>query len=295
MRTLVLPEAASGRLDSVLSGLLPEVSRRRLKDAFREGRVRVDGRRVRGSDLARPGSTVELSGLDDADTPAPAPEVELAVVYEDDDLLVVDKPAGVPVAPHDPAETGTLAGAVLARYPDLVGVGDLPLAPGLCHRLDMGTSGLVLFARRAEVFEAIRDAFEARAVEKVYHAVVTGELLDTGTIDEPISRVGRGRKMHVGDTAHARTTWPAVTRWTVLDRTDARTLLEVVIETGVTHQIRAHLAWYGRPVVGDTLYGGEAAPRLALHAAKLAFEHPATGSRLEVESPTTGHLRSLLT
>ena len=287
-RTLTLPEDAHGRLDTTLSGLLPGVSRRRLKAAFHAGRVRLDGRRVRGADLARPGAEVVLLGLEDAAGAAPAPDLALSILHADDALIAVDKPAGVPAYPLAPDEPGSVAGAVLARFPDLAPVGDLPLAPGLCHRLDVPTSGVLLFARTAEAFAAVRDAFETRQVDKDYLALVAGRLEGEGTIEVPLGRARHKRRMIPAPegTVGVRHAWPALTRWRALETVGEDTLVAIELVTGVTHQARAHLAWLGHPVVGDPLYGGPAAPRLMLHASRLALRHPVTGVRLVIEAPT---------
>lgn len=287
--TLVLPDDVSGRLDAALSRLLPEVSRRRLKEAFHAGRVAVEGRRAKGADPARPGAKVVLRGL--AAGAGAAPDLPaLVVVHEDEALIVVDKPEGVPAYPLRPGEGGTVAEAVLARHPDLEGVGDLPLAPGLAHRLDRETSGLLVFARTPAAFEAVRAAFRRREVHKTYLAVVAGALEGEGTIDVPLGR-RRGDRKRVHpvptDDPAIRTVWPALTRWRALAPAAGGTLVEVDLVTGVTHQARVHLAWLGHPILGDPRYGGPEAPRLMLHAARLALPHPVRGGELRLASPAT--------
>ncbi|MDF1563861.1 MAG: RluA family pseudouridine synthase [Deltaproteobacteria bacterium] len=294
-RRLVLPDDARGRLDSLLARLLPEVSRRRLKAAFKAGAVRQGGRRAAASDPARPGAEVIVAGLGGT----PPAGLELELVGEAEGLLVIEKPAGIPSAPSATGGDPSVAEAMLARYPALEGVGDLPGAPGLCHRLDRETSGLLLFCTDAGLFPGIRAAFERREVEKLYLAVVQGEPPVEGGCELPLGRrKGRARRVEVdlGDEGRElERSWPAQTTFRRLEQRGARALLEVRITTGVTHQIRAHLAHLGFPVVGDPLYGdaGEA-PRLGLHAWRLALTHPRTGERLEWESPHPEALRALL-
>lgn len=284
--TIVLPDDASGRLDAFLSQLLPQLSRRRLKKLFREGEIRLDGRRVKGSVATRPGATVEIAGVLH---PIPEHDVALDVVHEDDALVVVNKAPGVPAFPRAPDERGTLSGAMLARHPEILEVGDLPLAPGLCHRLDTGTSGLILFARTADAFAAVRTQFEARVVDKVYLARVAGRLEGEGTLDLVLGRTAsRSATMVVAaDGAQLRKSWPAVTHWRSLAPEDDSSLVEVRIETGVTHQIRVHLAHLGHPIVGDPRYGGPTADRMMLHASRLGLRHPSTHEQIEWRSDAT--------
>jgi 23S rRNA pseudouridine1911/1915/1917 synthase len=308
VRILRLPPDAHGRLDSVLSRLLPKVSRRRLKAALRAGRVRVDGRAVRAADAARPGVEVALLDLPDAGgtrseaggvrpdagnaegaTTGPIP---LEVVHADAALVVVEKPSGIPAYPRDPGEGGTVAESVLAAYPDMAGVGDQPAAPGLCHRLDLETSGLLLFARTHEAFDAVRRQFQARSVEKAYRAVVTGHLEGEGVIEVSIGR--RSARRMVADPPPNLRSWPARTRWRALRHGTSTTLTSLILETGVTHQARVHLAWLGHPILGDDRYGGPKATRLALHAAELGLVHPLTGEPVHWTSRHTDALSVLL-
>lgn len=288
-RRLTLPDDASGRLDAMLSRMLPAVSRRRLKAAFTQGRVLAGGRHVRGADAATPGAEVVLVDLDDALRPAPSPGLDLQVVLADDALVVVDKPAGVPAYPLSPDEPGSVAGAVLARFPDLESVGDIPLAPGLCHRLDVETSGLLVFARTASDFESMRRAFETRTIGKTYLAIVEGALEGQGEIDAPLTRrKGKHKRMIVARGARGETrAFPALTRWRALDPAPGGTRVEIELVTGVTHQARVHMAHTGHPILGDALYGGPSAPRLMLHAAQLSLAHPRTGERIELTSRLT--------
>ncbi len=276
-----------GRLDHALAAQAIGWSRRELKAAFHEGRVCAEGKRLTAATPACPGMIVHLVELEPA-TLEPLPE--LRVVYEDQALVVVEKAPGIPAYPLHPHERGNVAAAVRARFPDLEGVGDLREAPGLCHRLDLETSGLLLFARTAVAFAALRQAFEARAVGKLYQAVVQGRLEGAGEIAYPLARpLGRGARMVALTEAHqaVRKSWPALSRYQVVAHHGERTCVEVTLVTGVTHQARVHLAALGHPIVGDVLYGGPLASRLYLHAMRLTIPHPLTGALLTVQSPNS--------
>ncbi len=286
-RTLILPPESAGRLDATLSRLLSGVSRRRLKAAFKEGRILQDGRAARGSDSAIPEAHVRMLDLPDSGAWSPAPEPEpdnlgIEVVYQDSTIVVAEKPAGVPSHPRDPGEGGSVAEILLRMLPDMHGVGDHPDAPGLCHRLDVDTSGLLLFARTNEAFQAIRRQFREHSIDKRYVAAVGGVLEGYGTIDVRIGRQSK-RRMIANPPANIRA-WPARTKWKVRAAADRSTLLDVTLETGVTHQVRVHLAWLGHPVMGDARSGGVPAPRLGLHACRLGLRHPSTNEWVTVES-----------
>jgi 23S rRNA pseudouridine1911/1915/1917 synthase len=287
-RVITLPAAATGRLDTALLRLDLGLSRRALKEAFVEGRVHVGGRRVPAAFPATGGLAVVLVGVPVLDRPELDPPLAIDVVFVDAALIVVDKPAGVPAYARRAHESGTVAGAVLARFPDLAGVGDLKLAPGLCHRLDRETSGLLLFARTPEAFATVRAGFRGRRVHKLYQAVLGGHLEGDGVVEVPLGRVrGRARRMvAVSGRSHGglRKTWPARTRWRAIAGNAARTLVELTLETGVTHQARVHMLCLGHPIVGDLLYGGPPHLRLLLHALELGLDHPVSGERLLFKS-----------
>jgi 23S rRNA pseudouridine1911/1915/1917 synthase len=205
---------------------------------------------------------------------------------------VVDKPAGVPCQPLSSGETGTVANALVARYPEMATVGDDPREAGLCHRLDVETSGVLLAARNRPVWEALRAAFSGdREVEKRYLALVKGPLADEGVIEVPLAHAGD----HVRpDFAAGR---PARTEFKVLARKGPFALVQVQLVTGVLHQVRAHLAGVGAPIVGDTLYDGPPEPGLSrffLHAAALGVVHPVSGRQLTVQSPLPPALAEVL-
>lgn len=301
-RELRLPDGAQGRLDRALADALG-LGRAVVKRAFALGDVRVDGRRARASDPARPGALVAVE-VEASGPPAPEPGAPLAVLQEGPRWLVVDKPAGVAVHPLAPGEGGTLANAVLARYPECAGASRDAREGGAVQRLDLETSGCVLFARDRDAWERLHDQLRRRVVEKVYLALAAGRVVAGGVCAVPLAQRG-GRSVPAPDAlaeerlvAKGFRPRPAETRWEVERRFAAWTLLRVRIVTGAMHQIRAHLAHLGHPVAGDRLYGGAAADlpgleRQFLHAARLAFEAP-EGGRVVVESALPAELERAL-
>jgi 23S rRNA pseudouridine1911/1915/1917 synthase len=288
-------DLAGKRLDRVLAHLLPEHSRSRLAGWVRAGRVTVDGalwsadRRVHGGE--RLVVTVEA----DRACAAHAPEaIPLAVVYEDDDLLVIDKPAGLVVHPGSGNWQGTLLNALLAHAPALCA---LPRA-GIVHRLDKDTTGLLVVAKTQAAQTALVRQLQARIVKREYLALVHGDVPAAGRIEGAIGRHPTART-RMALVARGK---PAVTRYRVARRFAQATLLECALETGRTHQIRVHLASIGRPLVGDPVYGRKRARdaalagfrRQALHAARLGLEHPRTGASVQWESPLPGDFAALL-
>lgn len=298
-RAVRLPEGADGRLDRALADALG-LGRAAVKRAFSLGEVRVAGRRARAADPAAPGLEVELDVEPPPGPPSPEPGAPLTVLLEHPRLLVVEKPAGVAVHPLAAGEGGTLAGAVLARHPECALAAPDPREGGAVQRLDLETSGCVLFARDRDAWERLHDQLRRRAVEKVYLALAVGRIPAGGVCSVPLAQRG-GRAVPAPDPeaeerlrARGLSPRPAETRFEP-ERAFARhTLLRVRIATGAMHQIRAHLAHLGHPVAGDALYGGAASilPGLArhfLHAARLGFESP-DGGRLVAESPLPADL-----
>jgi 23S rRNA pseudouridine1911/1915/1917 synthase len=297
-RLTVEPDAAGTRLDRWLARAVPALSRAKLQALIEAGHVRVDGVRRKASHRLSPGERVEV------DIPPPPPEalepepVALAVVHEDEHVLVLDKPAGMVVHPGAGQDRGTLAAAVLAHAPQTAGVGG-PRRPGVVHRLDKGTSGLLVVAKTALAYDSLTAQLAARTVRRVYLAVVHGRVAaDQGVIERPIGRDPRDRKrMAVQPAGRGRR---AVTRFRVLERFGDFTYLEARLETGRTHQIRVHLASLGHPVAGDVTYGRGRrrtpvpVDGLALHAAELSFQHPLTGQTLQFAAPLPARLERLL-
>jgi 23S rRNA pseudouridine1911/1915/1917 synthase len=265
---VVLVAACSGRLDGFVLAACPTLSRRLVRRLIDDGVVRVDGRRAsRGTRLAA-GARVTLPAV----TLDPEPDLPVSVRYVDDDLVVVDKPGGTPGHALDPRQRGTVAAFLVARFPETAAVGD-PLSGGLAHRLDTGTSGLQMAARTAQAFARLRDAFRAGEVTKRYLAVVAGTPPAHAVIDTPLAHDPSDRRRMIGVTAGCRA-WPARTEIAVRATGSGHALVEATLQSGVTHQVRAHLAQLGHPVLGDFLYGGPdvglAAGRHALHASALA-------------------------
>lgn len=285
-----VPQALHGeRLDRVVA-LLGGISRADASELLRCGGVAVDGR-VAASGKIRLDQgqhlDIDLTMLPGTSLPQPDPSITLDVRYEDAHVVVIDKPVGLVVHPGAGNPEGTLVNALLARYPELAEVGD-PMRPGIVHRLDAGTSGLMAVARTDEAYTALVDALSHREVHRRYLALVWGHPAQrVGIIDAPLGRDPRDplRRAVVVDGKQARTRYAVIQEFT--SPTDL-TLVSCELETGRTHQIRVHLAAIGHPVVGDATYGGDrptlAAPRPLLHAAELAFEHPVTGVEVRVTS-----------
>jgi 23S rRNA pseudouridine1911/1915/1917 synthase len=298
---LTVPEAAAGtRLDRFLATASGVGTRSQAKHLLDAGRVRVDGVVRKGAHVVRRGMRVEVA-LPAAEPSALEPEaMPLSVVYEDEHLLAIDKPPGMVVHPAPGARRGTLANALAHRLGPLAGVGD-PERPGIVHRLDRDTSGVLLVARTVAVLEALARQFRERTVEKRYLAVVRGTLQPaSGVIDRPVGRHPHERKRM---SVHSRRGRRAVTRWTVLERLPGATYVRLAPETGRTHQLRVHLAALGHPIVGDRVYGvrrsrppagAPVAARQALHAEEIRFTHPADGRRLVVRAPLPADLETLL-
>lgn len=290
VRTLVVPASLDGaRLDKAL-GLLAEVSRAKAK-ALLESGVRLNGRRAVKGASVKEGDTIEiLEATDDGDAAArPDPSVEIDVRLETDRLLVVHKPAGLPTAPLRAGELGTLANGIVARYPDVAGVGPEPREPGLVHRLDTDTTGLVLVARTAAAYDELKHALRDGRVDKRYLAIVApgagsgraasvaadGELPDTGTVELPLAPHPKDKRrvfacVHPRDVARlsprpASTSFVVLRRWET-DDGDRRALVEARAAKALRHQVRVHFAALGAPLLGDGLYGGPSAPDLARHA-----------------------------
>jgi len=290
--------ARRDRLDRALARLFG-VSRGRAMEWIAEDRVRVDGRRAAKGAQVGPGARVSVR-RPPPDAPAPQPELPLRIVHADGQVVVADKPAGMPSHPLKPGETGTAANALVGRFPELASVGPAPREGGLVHRLDTDTSGLLLAARTDAAHALLRAQFAARTVEKGYLALVAGELHAGGEIDVPLAHDPHdARKVRAAsdpEWAEAHEARPASTRFTPALRRAGFTLVDVEIATGVLHQIRAHLAFIGHPLAGDALYGGPELPGLSrhfLHAARLAFAHP-DGSRPRFDSPLPEDLASVL-
>jgi 23S rRNA pseudouridine1911/1915/1917 synthase len=291
---------AGERVDRIVA-MVTGCSRSEVANLIEAGDVLVDGAVVTSRSTRLPaGATVDVTfvAAEERSGIEPDPSVEVPVVHEDEHLLVIDKPAGLVVHPGAGNRTGTLVHGLLARYPELLGVGDDPERPGVVHRLDKGTSGLLLIARTEDAYEELVAALSAREVHRQYRTLVWGHVeAPRGLIDAPIGRsVREPTRMSLDERGRE-----ARTRYEVLRRYQepvAVTELECTLETGRTHQIRVHLRSIGHAVVGDARYEGarQSLPfgRPALHAERLLLEHPITGEPLEFRSPLPKDLVELL-
>jgi 23S rRNA pseudouridine1911/1915/1917 synthase len=289
MRLLAESSDAGKRLDQMLHERLPQFSRSRIQEWIKGGRVLVDGAPGRPSRVVRGAEVIELEPAQPPPLHAAPEDIPLAVLYEDDDLVAVDKPAGMVVHAGAGVHSGTLVNALLHRFEALSGVGG-PLRPGIVHRLDRYTSGVLLVAKNDAAHRQLAAQFSGRRVEKVYLALVHGRVLrESGRIERPIARDPVHRTRMTARLAEGRAAW---SEYRVLRRFARFTFLEVRIGTGRTHQIRVHLASIGHPVAGDALYGAparvEGAPPLGryfLHAHRIRFRRPSTGEEIVVEAP----------
>ncbi len=295
-----IPSALAGeRLDRIVA-LLTDASRSDAAALVAAGGAMLDGVvAMSGKTRVALAQVVEIDPalLPQQQLPVGDMAIDLFVVYVDDDVIVVDKPAGLVVHPGHGHPAGTLVNAVLARYPDVAEIGD-PMRPGIVHRLDVGTSGLMVVARSHLAYQSLVAALAARTVTRAYHALVWGHLKSpNGLIDAPIGRDHRDplRMAVVIDGKPARTRYRTIA--TYRDPAEVSEL-ECRLESGRTHQIRVHLAATGHPVVGDGPYGGirsgVSSPRPFLHAAELAFVHPATGETMTFTSSLPQDLREVL-
>lgn len=295
---LVEGEEAGMRLDVFLSRRNPQLSRSQIKKAADAAKIWVNNVPARAGRLLRAGDAVAFEKPPVADYDVLPEAIPLPIVYEDHALLVVDKPAGMVVHPAAGNYRGTLVNALLFHCRDLSGIGGV-LRPGIVHRLDKGTSGLMVVAKSDAAHQGLAAQFKRHEVKKTYRAFVCGDVKgDGGVIDLPVGRDPADRKKMSTRSRHGR---EALTRWRVGRRYGTVTLLDVDIETGRTHQIRVHLAVQGYPVAGDRVYGGtkrtkaiadpavreklKAVHRPLLHASRLSFTHPITGIYLTFTSP----------
>lgn len=291
------------RVDRFIRSCLPHLSLRQIHKAIDEGAFWLGSGPARKGEILFSGDVITLRDFPHllAEGPLPAWDLEIPVLYEDDSLLVLDKPAGLATHGSSGRETGTVANFIAAFRPSCLSVGKSRWEPGLVHRLDEDTSGVLLVAKDQTAFENLRRQFRQRTVEKKYLALVRGRTKWEGVIDYSLARDPKDRrKMRaiVRGKDGARK-WMALTRYRLLDEAAGFSFLEIEIRTGVSHQIRVHLAAIGHPLVGDELYGEPLnntfeLRRHFLHAWRLSFRHPRSGRRLVVESPLPEELGRVL-
>lgn len=301
--TSEIPLALAGkRLDQALSQLFPEYSRNRIQDWIREGAVRVDGKPAQTKQKVFGGESVDLTPTFEAVTTVAPEAIPLTILYEDEAVIIVDKPKGLVVHPAAGHHDGTLQNALLHHAPELIQV---PRS-GIVHRIDKDTSGLLMVARTVEAHKILVEQLQDHSVHRQYLALIQGSLTGGGTIDLPIGRHGTDRKRF----AVRRDGKPAITHYRIEERFPTHTLVQVNLETGRTHQIRVHMTHIGHPLVGDPVYGGRARlppgaspsliaalqgfKRQALHAASLGIEHPISGDYMEWESPLPPDFEGLI-
>jgi len=298
-----IPETAAGRrFDAVLAELFPAYSRSRLAEWIKSGDALLDGRQVRPRDPVHGGESVSLSVVLDVQTRSEPEDIALDVLFEDEHVIVIDKPAGLVVHPGAGNPTGTLVNALLYRDPSM---NALPRA-GIVHRLDKDTSGVMVVARNLPAHTALVAQLSSREVHRQYLAVVVGALVSGGTANLAIDRHPRDRiRMAVRDDGR-----DAVTHYRLRERFRAHTLLECRLETGRTHQIRVHMAHLKHPILGDPIYGGSLKlpkgasaelietlrgfKRQALHAETLEFKHPLTGEPVRCTAPMPADMQHLV-
>ncbi|MFA6409925.1 MAG: 23S rRNA pseudouridine(1911/1915/1917) synthase RluD [Gammaproteobacteria bacterium] len=299
-------ELAGKRLDQAVSALFPDYSRTRLQEWIKSGELKVDGKTLEQREKVIAGQIIEINATVTSKENWQAQDLKLDVIYEDADILVINKPIGLVVHPAHGNYDNTLLNALLYYAPELASV---PRA-GIIHRLDKDTSGLLLVARNLESHTKLTRLLKDHNIEREYEAIVVGVMTSGGTVDAPIGRNPHKRlQMAVLEDSDEETK-EAVTHYRVLERFSAHTRVKLQLETGRTHQIRVHLAHIGYPIVGDKTYGGRmklptgasaklietlrSFPRQALHACRLSFKHPRTGKKVEFKSPIPEDIKNLI-
>jgi len=295
-------ELAGKRLDQVLVEIFSDYSRNKLQLWIKAGRVRVNGENIKAKDRLEGGEFIVLDAEEEEVTEYLAEDIPLDIIYEDDDILIVNKPAGLVVHPGAGNWSGTLQNGLLFHLPNAA---TIPRS-GIVHRLDKDTSGLLMVAKTLAAHHSLVEQLQARTIHREYLAITIGRMTGGGTIDEPLGRHPTDRKRQaVRDDGRV-----AITHYRVLERFKRNTLIQVKLETGRTHQIRVHMAHLRMPLVGDPTYGGRFQmpkdcgaeleevlrrfKRQALHAEKLGLEHPRTGEYMEWELPVPEDMQELL-
>ena len=297
MKTLTLTTDREGeRADAFLARLVPELTRSAAQKLLEQGAVMLEGRPVRKNDRPAPGRVMEVILPDPEPIDVRSQNIPLDVVYEDGDVIVVNKPVGLVVHPAPGHPDGTLVNALLYHCGNSLSGINGELRPGIVHRIDRDTSGLIIAAKNDRAHLALAAQLQDHSLARTYEAVAVGGLKeDSGTVDAPIGRHPVDRKKMAVDRKNGR---EAITHWTVLARYPGYTHVECRLETGRTHQIRVHLASIGHPLLGDTVYGAKkpvsGLAGQCLHARRLRFVHPSTGLPVELECPLPGWFQAVL-
>jgi 23S rRNA pseudouridine1911/1915/1917 synthase len=291
----VSEDDAGDRLDVFLVRRLGGASRASVRRLIEAGAVRVDGRRAKKGVRVEPGQRVTLDALPEPSDfdPVPSAESALAILYEDPRFVVADKPAGMPSHPLRPSEEGTAASALVARYPEMIGIGKKRREAGLVHRLDNGTSGALLAARDEKTLATLRSALREGRIDKEYVALCAGEVRAPLAIDEPLASDPKNARRVVAAIGGR----PSRTDVASVETVGSFTLVTVHAPRASRHQVRAHLAHVGHPLAGDALYGGPAVEGLErhfLHASAIALSDPEDGRPVRVSSPLPADLTALL-
>jgi len=292
----IAAEEAGERIDKMLADALEDVSRSQLQDWIRDGHVAVNGQTVKPNYKLAAGDTVVVRPPEPEPTELVPENIPIDIVYEDADVVVVNKRRGMVVHPAVGHPTGTLVNALMYHCRDLSGIGG-EIRPGIVHRIDKDTSGLLMAAKNDLAHASLSAQLKEHSVTRRYVAIVHGVLEhDQGTIDAPIGRDPQDRKLFMVTDKGAK---HAVTHFVVKERFPEYTVLELMLETGRTHQIRVHMKFIGHPLVGDPVYGRSKGrtmdvPGQALHAAALGFTHPRTGERLLFEAPIPDEMEQFI-
>jgi len=294
-RQTIVSGLAGQRLDIFLSKAREDISRSRWQALIKEGAVTVDGRPAKPSLVLAGGERVAFALPSAQPAELAAEDISLNIVYEDADILVVDKPQGMVVHPAAGHSSGTLVNALLNHCRDLSGINGVA-RPGIVHRIDKDTSGLLVVAKHDAAHLGLARQWQGHNIKRLYHAILRGVMSENaGMIDAPLARHPRERVKMAVEPQRGR---QAITHYRVLQRFAAHTYAELRLETGRTHQIRVHMAHLGHPVLGDKVYGAKKGGRMlagqALHAMVLGFEHPVNGQYMEFTSPLPEYFRDLL-
>lgn len=303
LQLVIPPHLAGQRLDQALAELVPDYSRSRLQQWIKSGRITVDGEKSRPREKLRGNEKISIQIEHEPQTSWQAEDVAIDIVYEDEAIIVINKPAGLVVHPGTGNQTGTLVNGLLHHDEKLI---EVPRS-GIVHRLDKDTTGLLVVARTMAAHTQLVERLQARDVKREYEAIATGTMTAGGTIDEPMGRHPTQRTRMAVLVSGGK---PAITHYRVKQRFRAHTHIQVNLETGRTHQIRVHMAHIRHPLVGDKVYGGRlrlppkssetfidalrAFPRQALHAARLGFVHPLTQQEVEWSVPLPADMTALL-